>query len=286
MTESQPPRGRCWIWDTRSPRWRWRLARGGELRHPSYPEDDTVRAARAYVRYATQRPFRCRYRPYFPAVQAALDLRLDDPLLKAEVEAHVLVGRSPAWISSRVNRPPEQIEAYERLFFDVRDRLDNQRWLEWYVVGAHEDLGSYDVGKLWKYFAFLGGEFGLDAVLEDFRLSGRPDYSHYFREPPEAGRDNQRAIVQLAILERILPRPQAAESKRLLLLLAARRPVTPLVSPEDSAAERLTSLAAREVAAAPAPLPVTLNSSARPDTRRRATASTFPTPSQRLTRTG
>jgi len=50
-------------------------------------------------------------------------------LARAELDALILANKSPKAISKRTNLDPEAVVWYERMFYDVRDRLSRKGWI-------------------------------------------------------------------------------------------------------------------------------------------------------------
>ena len=82
--------------------------------------------------------------------------------VRSEVEARLLADDQIENIARRVATEVEVIEAYERLFFNVRERLADRGYLMHCVLGPAVHLGfqatEYDL--IWKLFALLGRATG------------------------------------------------------------------------------------------------------------------------------
>jgi hypothetical protein len=92
------------------------------------------------------------------------------------IEARILARQSDAEIARLNGCSAEVIEAYEALFFNVRERLDDRDFILTSVIGPIE-AGSkfYDEGQLWKLCGYLGGPQMLDAMIVGFPTATWPE---------------------------------------------------------------------------------------------------------------
>jgi hypothetical protein len=103
-----------------------------------------------------------------PAVAQAHALRLaDPPLLRWAVEARILAREGFDVVAKKCAVLPEAVEAYERLFFNVIDKLDASSWVACQVIGPriHHGLAEEDLDVLWKFFGYAYGPVVLDALI-------------------------------------------------------------------------------------------------------------------------
>jgi hypothetical protein len=94
----------------------------------------------------------------------------NDPLIRWAVEARILARQSDDEIAGRAGCQPEYVEAFESLFFNVRDRLDNRDFIFDTVIkppGAHCSPRRH-CDWVWKALAYVGGPHVLDAVMSGF----------------------------------------------------------------------------------------------------------------------
>jgi hypothetical protein len=105
-----------------------------------------------------------------PAVAQAHALRLaDPPLLRWAVEGRVLAREPFDVIAKKCALLPEAVEAYERLFFSVADKLDAVTWVTCRVIGPkiHHGLAEQDLDVWWRFVGYTYGPVVLDAVLHN-----------------------------------------------------------------------------------------------------------------------
>lgn len=92
------------------------------------------------------------------------------------IEALILAGASDEFIAQRLGSDPGVIEAYEAVFFNVRERLDQPLYVVNVVLGEAVARGvqerQYDL--LWKLFAYHGGIHALDAIMQRAARIGKP----------------------------------------------------------------------------------------------------------------
>jgi hypothetical protein len=97
--------------------------------------------------------------------------------MRSEVEARLLADDAVENIARRIATSVEVIEAFERLFFNVRERLYNRGYLMHCVLGPAVHLGfqasEYDL--LWKLFGLLGGPLAVDLMIDQSVGHARPD---------------------------------------------------------------------------------------------------------------
>jgi hypothetical protein len=103
-----------------------------------------------------------------PAVAQAHALRqADPPLLRWAVEARILAREPFETVAGKCALLPEAVEAYERLFFAVADKLGASTWVSCVVIGPkiHAGLTEGDVDVLWKFFGYAYGPVVLDPLI-------------------------------------------------------------------------------------------------------------------------
>ena len=155
--------------DDRPPDWRWQravtLARDG--RRPTRRDDALVRQTYQYLKWL------CRASPGHSSpgrlrhIQLAHEIRTSASVTSIALEAGALAGHPPEPLAASFAMPEELLTVLERLFFDVRDRLDDRDY-----IYAHEilpDLESSSEGDqdaaLFKAVAYEFGWWVFEAVL-------------------------------------------------------------------------------------------------------------------------
>lgn len=104
------------------------------------------------------------------------------------IEALILAGAPNELIAERLGADPGVIEAYEAVFFNVRDRLEQPLYIINVVMGEAVARGvqerQYDL--LWKLFAYHGGIHTLDAVMQRAvkmqKPAGHEDVAQFFQD--------------------------------------------------------------------------------------------------------
>lgn len=162
----------------RAPDWRWLRAQSihEETGHPATPRRDgpsgckwIKRAVRFFRLYNTMDDYgRGQLALEMPALFWAHDVwhRQDQPSRWA-IEAHLLARETDKEIGWKLGCAPEIIDAYEQIFFNVREKLDYKEYIINVVMGQSITRGlserHYDL--LWKLFAFSGGPHVLDSMI-------------------------------------------------------------------------------------------------------------------------
>ncbi len=93
--------------------------------------------------------------------------------LRQVLEARLLTHESLADIAHRLGTDALTVDFYEKLFFNIRDRMHNKDWIAKIIVGkrgsaAPDDLGTITEdqrGYLYKVFAYRGGPLVLEALI-------------------------------------------------------------------------------------------------------------------------
>jgi hypothetical protein len=131
----------------------------------------TVRFQAALAKATTDHE-RMRIMAGFPDIYWAtsfhkLKLCPDRLLIPYGIEARIMARESDADIAQGFGCWPTYIEAYEALFFNVRDRLDNHDFIYNTVLGhqAADDKQHQQYDRGWKRLAYEGGQDVLDAVM-------------------------------------------------------------------------------------------------------------------------
>lgn len=89
-----------------------------------------------------------------------------DSFLRWDIEASILAQVSTEDIAVDCGLPCSSVYAYERIFFDVRDKLSEQRYIIHTVFGPgiREKLKD-DIGLAWKYYGYFYGPIMLRAMI-------------------------------------------------------------------------------------------------------------------------
>jgi hypothetical protein len=104
-----------------------------------------------------------------PAVAGAHRLRFgDDEKRRSRLEARIVSGQPAGEIAERAGLTLDVVEAYEALFFAVRDRLECADWVAAFVLGSrlHEGFAVGDEDFILKLYAYNFGPYFLDLVLD------------------------------------------------------------------------------------------------------------------------
>lgn len=105
-----------------------------------------------------------------PAIFWAYRTWIEDSPRKASIEAQILARSDDYAIAFRAGMPPEVIEAYEALFFNVREKLNHRGYILHTVIGPalQQSLTEKDYRVLWKVYGYFLGPYIVDALESKF----------------------------------------------------------------------------------------------------------------------
>lgn len=89
------------------------------------------------------------------------------------LEARLLTSETLEEIAGRYHTTPEAIDYFEKLFFHVRDRLDNPLWISVMIKGGPSSgrenkngvMTDQERAYVYRWFAYFGGPLALDAAV-------------------------------------------------------------------------------------------------------------------------
>lgn len=86
---------------------------------------------------------------------------------RAIIEARVMARDMPVNIAHYSNCDEKIVEAYEAVFFDVREKLDRKDYVTAVIFGhkTQEFVREKNYGMIWKLLAYAGGPHVLDAAM-------------------------------------------------------------------------------------------------------------------------
>jgi hypothetical protein len=165
--------------------WRWQKAQAlrESGRAPSRSRDDEwVRLARRFqVELMTVRDDwqMLALAERYPSLVEAREVHTNDGLRGArwELEARLLSkDENIANVCRRLCLTPGGVRAYEALYFNVADRLDNTGWVVHSVIGplVHAGLSERQYEILWKLYGFFYGPVFLDCLIDTVVPTSRP----------------------------------------------------------------------------------------------------------------
>lgn len=88
-----------------------------------------------------------------------------------EIEARILAEESFASIGWKTHVAEGAIEIYEKLFFNVLDRIDSESYICNQIIGSEalqKGLGDRDYDKIWKLYGYHHGEGAVDELVTTF----------------------------------------------------------------------------------------------------------------------
>jgi hypothetical protein len=157
----------------------------------------------------------------YPALYEAYSLydASDDPTEhRWELEARLLAKESFADIESKMGISPNTIAVYERIFFDVIDRLEMKSLIVHTIIGraVQTGLAEREYDCLWKLFGYFLGSAVLDALVYKFNCPQHTDSHDGLRA---AMRDFAKDTVDIKAGITLLTTPVNWQTRELLLNL-------------------------------------------------------------------
>lgn len=163
--------------------WRWQrasqLIKYGEEPDPVY-EDGWTRRACEYRRMTVDHSADT-LADAMPDIYAACQLKEIGGIPCWEIEARILAREIPEVIESKTGIAATVVECYQRLFFNVVGRIDCKTYITAMAIGQRP-FDGHNVAAIWNHFAYYYGPHILDVVIDDFRKTGKPDYTHLITE--------------------------------------------------------------------------------------------------------
>lgn len=97
-------------------------------------------------------------------------------MLRNEIEARLLSGQDIDEISVRSNMSRDAVIAFEKLFFNVSDRLHNRSYIVHQVIGpdVQQGLSIREPATMWKLFGYFCGPLAVDLMVDPFLDPERP----------------------------------------------------------------------------------------------------------------
>ena len=168
----------------RSPSWRWEIANSlhsDSVRSERTKDTAILRAADFVRSLASDRdePSQSTRNKSDLAVRRAYEIWKDAGSIRWAIEARILAAESFESIAKKCGTLLETIIWYEKLFFNVLDRLDAHYYIVCTVIGSewHEGLTEKDYPVIWKAYGFFAGPEVLDFVITGFAGEKKPEQS-------------------------------------------------------------------------------------------------------------
>lgn len=186
----------------RSPFWRW--TRANELLvakkyFSSKRDDEAVRIAISYLRdiAACSSELRlARMAIRYEHVDRAKSIWEGQGRPRLEIETRILGRQTDTAIASRMRLPPETIQAYRDLFFQIDDRIDVTHYVQFQVIGIRPGVTPTPV-QLMQASVYFKGAWLIEPWLEYFQDGRDPS------EDPSRARNNE--LLEMIVASRSVP---------------------------------------------------------------------------------
>jgi hypothetical protein len=200
---------------------RWRIAElvaGGFTAWETDREDPWVQRAVTYLKTASAAGTSTeQIAADLADVDAALQVHKGDTLTRGVLEARILARLPVEQVAAACQLTVGAVQAYEALFFDVRDHLAYPDYLIPVVIGAklHYGITAEDVDVVLKHVGYVGGPILVDWLV-DFYTSGLIVPESLEAASPEEIRTLVRRLRAKALhLVYVLPHPACCRALRL-----------------------------------------------------------------------
>jgi hypothetical protein len=98
------------------------------------------------------------------------------------LQAKLLTQESLQDIAGWIGTDEQVIDFFEKVFFNVKDRLDNKGWIIKVIIGSTDDRATNDMGTMtdpqravvYRLFAYYGGSEALEATITGLMPSSLP----------------------------------------------------------------------------------------------------------------
>ena len=192
---------------TRHPDWRWRRARALHEHgfHVRGVDDEWTRRAFRIQKLSGNQGGDPDHRKVIasdPLVMAAFRLNHGNERLRTEVEARLLSAQDSAGISARTGIAADVVDAYEALFYSVRDRLECYDWIAAFCFGlkAYQGFTRENFGLIWKIIAHGMGPNVLDDILDSEFGGAASGIRTAGSGPHTAAAEDVRALINVMTL--------------------------------------------------------------------------------------
>jgi hypothetical protein len=159
MVQSDDFRPVDWRWQ-RAQHWSGRTDRQGWMQEDEWTREAAIALRPRPVWYRPPAAFALRLN----RIQSARVLSERDVAATLLRQAWILADVSLDAVAEKLNEPVEAIEWYERLFFDVRGRLDSLFAMMRCAIGPQPPPGRSRAAWALRYLAYFGGPVVLEAA--------------------------------------------------------------------------------------------------------------------------
>tara|TARA_B100000700_G_scaffold320652_2_gene418346 strand:+ start:2835 stop:3605 length:771 start_codon:yes stop_codon:yes gene_type:complete len=96
---------------------------------------------------------------------------------RSELEARLLSGAGHSEISNRLGLSEETAELYEKIFYNVEEKLTTPGYVYHTAIGRemHRGFSEREYDKLWKWYAYAYGSLMLDSIVGQVMDAAKPD---------------------------------------------------------------------------------------------------------------
>lgn len=180
----------------RSPNWRYERVqelcdRSMKVLPLSVHDDDVIRNARTY-HMARKSANPSKLSSFFarqPGMYYAFQIydHYDD-VVRVWIEARILARQTNEEIADKIGTLPDAIDCYEKLFFNVRDRIDRGDWINRQIVNSLLGMQMSDPNSLinnemsLKFFGYYAGPIVLDFLISGWSFRSKPSNAEEFTE--------------------------------------------------------------------------------------------------------
>jgi hypothetical protein len=190
-------------------------------------DDDWVRRARrvrANLRDDSKPMQRRRQSRKDADILAALRLATSESSQRWELQARLLTCQPLGEVAEIMGLPLAVVQAFEALFFAVRDRLHAPAWIITQVLGpgAWHGFARSDIGKVWMALAYQGGPRVLELVMAVTRDQPLPLWAYAGSKGNRRAAEAEICFEIKKIVAGMMQQPAEAGHRLLMLDIQAR----------------------------------------------------------------
>jgi hypothetical protein len=231
------------------PDWRWQLAQQPpgpkrRRRRPTEPHDEWVDYARCYLaaeQGSRSGPPRHLSEAIAAAIREAVGLvHAQDEAVVWRLQAFLLAGETVDAVAGRFGLDALRVTAYQKLFFDVLERLGARGWIYCRAICDEDEGVPTSLPSIWRYFAYKDGVQAAELMIAATTGEPLPDWLRVQDAPNPAAKEKYHRL-RCQLLVALMQAQSPQEFAGLMTMWKRLREYDPAstVTPQEQAREAL-----------------------------------------------